>query len=340
MFLCTMTAFACAEQKTDSLPRHGWFTYVPYGRSLLSDVHPYDIRGDLIGHTNRAVIDFAQTDKPLRASLLGCFGVTIPIWQGNYGENKQFGISITEMTYALLWLDIFEPITAPVVNTDFRVGIARPTFIHRLNKKFVKNYSITWSPFIHESTHMGDELQIQRMEMDYAIRRVNVSYNWTELTFTLNEPVDRTSSCHTFRAGVMLLWNWKEGWYSIKEAAGDGNPDLAHQKLSPWEAYFQYEYQSPATKHGFQGVASAEIRNRVVYGYDLFLKNGQPDTAGSDYRRFTYNTFVGMRFNVPNYEGFFSRISLGLRFYYGNCPYGQYRSIDNFMMFGISSIYQ
>ena len=119
-----MTAFACAEQKTDSLPRHGWFTYVPYGRSLLSDVHPYDIRGDLIGHTNRAVIDFAQTDKPLRASLLGCFGVTIPIWQGNYGENKQFGISITEMTYALLWLDIFEPITAPVVNTDFRVGVA------------------------------------------------------------------------------------------------------------------------------------------------------------------------------------------------------------------------
>ena len=340
LFLCACAAFASAEQKSDSLARHGWFTFVPYGKSLLSDVHPYYVRTDLVGYSNRVVFDFAQTGKPYRASIFGCFGIDIPVWQCNFGESKKYGISITQPAYAYLWLDLFEQITAPVVNTDYRVGTAKPTFIHRFNKSFLKNYSIAWSPFMHESTHIGDELQIQRMEMNYAIRRVNVSYNWTELVFTLNEPENKFETCHTFRAGLMLLWNWKEGWYSIKETAGDGNPDLAHPKVSPWEAYLQYQYQSPTSKHGFQAVVSAEVRNRVVYGYDLFLKEGEKDIAPADYRRFTYNAFFGVRYNVPDYDGFFGRFAIGARVYYGNCPYGQFRSVDNFSMLGMTIIYQ
>lgn len=174
-------------------------------------------------------------------------------------------------------MDLFESQTSPVLNTDYRIGMPTHTFIHRLNRKFLKNYSIAWSPFKHESTHVGDEIQIQRVEAGYAIRRVNVSYNYTELVFTLNEPEDRSVQCHTFRAGLMLLWSPEEGWYSIKESAGDGPSSMAHARLSPVEAYFQYQYQTPTSRHGFQGIVSAEIRNRVVYGYDLTAKEDDED---------------------------------------------------------------
>jgi len=340
LLICIFAAHAYAQNQSDTLARRGWFTYAPYGKSLLSDVHPYYMRLDVIGHANEGAFDFGQTGKAYRAGIHGCFGADIPLWQGNFGPNNRFGMCVSQRAYAYLWLDIFEPVTAPVVNTDYRVGAATATFIHRLNKGFAKNYSITWSPFMHESTHIGDELQIQRMETGYAIRRVNVSYNWTELVFTLNEPENRHDACHTFRAGLMLLWDWKEGWYSVKESAGDGDASLVHPRNSPWEAFVQYQYQTPTSPHGIQGVMSAEVRNRVVYGYDLYLKKGETDTRGADSRRFTYNVFLGMRYNIPGYDGFFSRVAFGARLYHGNCPFGQFRSIDTFSMFGFSVIYQ
>ncbi|MBO7481225.1 MAG: hypothetical protein J6T63_03845 [Bacteroidales bacterium] len=74
---------------------------------------------------------------------------------------------------------------------------------------------------------------------------------------------------HTFRVGFMHLFFPKEGWYRITSSAGDGDASLAHPTVSPFEAYFQYQYQTPTSRHGIQGVISAEICNRVIYGYDL-----------------------------------------------------------------------
>ena len=264
----------------------------------------------------------------------------LPVWNGSFGADKQFGLSITISASAYLWMDLFESQTSPVLNTDYRIGMPTHTFIHRLNRKFLKNYSIAWSPFKHESTHVGDEMQIQRVEAGYAIRRVNVSYNYTEFVFTLNEPEDRRVQCHTFRAGLMILWSPKEGWYSIKESAGDGDASLAHSRVSPVEVYFQYQYQTPTSRHGFQGIVSAEIRNRVVYGYDLTAKEGDADKSPSDHRRFTYNIFIGARYNIPGYDGYFSRFALGVRLYHGNCPFGHFRSIDNYSQVGISFVFQ
>lgn len=330
-----------AKNESDStLARNGWFVYAPYGKSLLSDMHPNFVRFELVGNTNNPVYDFAGTGKDFRPTILGCFGVDLPLWQGNFGPNDRYGICVAQIASAHLWMDLFEPVTSPIINTDYRIGMATATFIHRLNLKFVKNYSVAWSPLKHESTHIGDELQIRRVEQGYAIRRADVSYNYTELAVTLNEPEDRSLQCHTFRLGLMLLWSPNEGWYSILESAGDGKASLAHPRMSPWEAYFQYQYQSPTSRHGFQAVASAEIRNRVVYGYDLSLKQGQTDHSPDDYRRFTYNIFLGARYNIPGYDGYFSRFNLGVRLYHGNCPYGHYRSIDNFSQVGFSMIWQ
>lgn len=115
---------------------------------------------------------------------------------------------------------------------------------------------------------------------------------------------------------------------------------MAHARLSPVEAYFQYQYQTPTSRHGFQGIVSAEIRNRVVYGYDLTAKEDDEDSGSSDYRRFTYNLFLGMRYNIPGYDGYFSRFAFGVRLYHGNCPFGHFRSIDNFSQVGVAFVFQ
>lgn len=311
---------------------HGFFMYTPYGESLYADMHPNFVRVEFAFHTNHPAYDYAATTNKMRWTTLGLFGFNLPVWRGDF-DNHRFGVSVTETLSAHLWLDLFEPQTAPVINTDYRIAAPTVTFLHRLNKGFAQNYSIAWSPFKHESTHIGDELQLSHVDAAYPLRRVNVSYNYTELVFTFNEPEQRLDACHTFRAGLMLLLSPRDGWYSVKPA--DGEESFVQPRLSPWEAYLQYQYQSPASKHGFQAVVSAEVRNRALYGYTYNGVGTQPEK-----RVFTYNVFVGARYNTPNYSGYFSRFIVGLRAYHGNCPYGQFRDINNYNQLSLSIIFQ
>ena len=84
-----------------------------------------------------------------------------------------------------------------------------------------------------------------------------------------------------------------------------------------------------------------EVRNRECYGYDLsVLATDNPKRLQKDKRVFTYNIFLGARYNTPNYDGYFSRIALGLRVYHGNCPYGQFRSIANYSQVGACLMFE
>ena len=315
------------------------FRHTPYGKSFLADSHPAFLRLDVSAHTNNPIYDFGKTGKSYRPQALGLFGIDIPIFRFESADKKHAIASSLELS-ANLWLDLFESLTAPVVDTDYRIGA--PTFIYmmRLGDGFAKNWSVSWSPFKHESTHIGDELQIQRMENEYVLRRVNVSYNYTELAVTLNEPENRYLSLHSFRAGVMLLWKPEKGWYDVNEKAGDGNSKAVHPTRSPWEGYLQYQFQSNASKNGFAAVVSVEIRNRVLYGYDLTLTDISADKSGSDSRRFTYNIFAGFKYNIPGYEGYFSKLMFGVRAFHGICPFGMFRSIDNYSQIGPCLIFQ
>lgn len=331
LFLALIVTPALRAQQ-EPLPHSGFFCYAPYGQSLYADVHPNCVRLDMAFHSNHTAYDWEGTGDKNRVSSMGVFGVNLPIWRGEFCNNL-YGVNITMAASATIWLDLFERITAPVINTDYRIGLPTVTFIHRVNKRFVRNYSIAFSPAKHESTHIGDELQIVHLKQDYPLRRVNVSNNYTEFAFTLNEPEDRTRANHTFRLGLQLLLSPRAKWYYVH--ADDGDPSLLSTKTTPWELWLQYQYQSPTSKHGFQGIASAEIRNRALYGYTY---NGVG--LQEERRIFTYNIFLGVRYNTPGYDGYFSRFALGLRGYYGNCPYGQFRNLPNFAQVGLSLIFQ
>ena len=314
----------------------GLFRYSAFGHSLYADMHPNFVRMDIPYATNQTPYNWGDhTGVPYRWQTMGLFGINLPIWTGNLVDST-YALTVTMAMSANLWMDFFDFRTSPIVDTDYRIGIPTFTFLHRLNRGFFKNYSVAWSPFKHESTHLGDELQIKNVERGYALKRVNVSYNYTEFVFTLNEAENRYEENHTLRVGLMVLWH--KNWYNIDK--WDGDSTLAMPRHSPWELYLQYQYQSPTSKHGFQGIASAEIRNRALYGYDLTAKDKESAIMRADRRVFTYNIFIGARYNTPNYDGYFSRIALGVRLYHGNCPYGQFRSIANYSQIGVCLLFE
>ena len=324
----------------------GLFRYAPFGHSLYADMHPNFVRMDIPYCTNNPVYDYSShAGAPYRWHTMGLFGINLPLWTGNLVDST-YALTVNWALSANLWMDFFDWSTSPIVDTDYRIGFATFTFLHRLNKGFFKNYAVQWSPFKHESTHLGDELQIRYLDRNYAIRRVNVSYNYTEFVFTLNEAEDRYAENHCIRFGLMVLWHG--GWHNMDPDAGDasiidpiGTELVPYTQRNPWEIYLQYQYQSPTSRHGFQGIASAEIRNRECYGYDLsVLATDNPKRLQKEKRVFTYNIFLGARYNIPGYDGYFSRIALGVRMYHGNCPYGQFRSIDNYSQIGACLMFE
>ena len=359
-----LLSFTCnaAEMISDSVAyRAGkWFQYAPYGNSLYADEHPDYFRMDLGAVSCKPGANYGGTSAAYSTQMFAVFGARISVWTMDL-QDSRFSLNVAQTASAHLWMDVSESTTVPVVNTDYRIAVPTFTFLHRLQGReavpFLRNYSIQFCPFKHESTHIGDEMVLQRADNNYALRRVNVSYNYAELNLTLNEPEDRYAQTHTFRLGGLLLLHPKEGWYWLDSRDGDVNNIASNQPVHtnriglperygpsglPFEIWLQYQYQSACSFHGFQAIVSAEVRNRALYGYSLTETSpaSSPRTASADPHRFTYSVFAGARYNMPHYDGYFSRFAIGVRAYHGNCPYGIFRSIDNFSHIGVCVVYQ
>lgn len=337
LFLAFMLFFPMVATAENHPFSDGLFRYSSFGQSLLADVHPNFVRFDVASVTNHQEWDWGQTGKAMRWNTFGVMGINLPLWSGE-AEGKNAFLTVSLPLSATIWLDLGEPVTAPVVNTDYRIALPVFTYVRKPNRNFLRNYSISVAPYKHESTHLGDELTLQRVENQLPLLRVNVSEHYSELVFSMNE-ADRDDQCwHTFRVGLMLLWNARRGWYFID--ATDGDASLAKPRFSPWEAYLQYQFQSPV-KHHFQWVVSAEVRNRALYGYPEFTwsSDGVHYEMQDERRIFTYNLFCGLRF-CGNRKGMFSRMSFGMRLYHGNNPYGQFRNHKNFNHLGVCIIFE
>lgn len=314
--------------------REGLFRYAMFGHSLLSDMHPDFIRFDMAGITNHPEWDWGQTGKRMRVNIFGWYGFSLPLWSSSH-NNGSYDVSVSIPAAASCWLDIFEPVTAPVVNTDWRVGLPSVAIIRRTQTKVLRNYLISFSPFKHESTHVGDEILLQRVDYGISLRRVNVSYNYMELSIVLNDPDGILERCQTVKSGLMILWKPKSGWYFIDTT--DGDASLAQPIISPWEAYLQYQYQSKFSRRGTQAVASVEIRNRELYGYPVFNRDAGL-TLQSEGRIFTFNILIGLRFCQSRTTEAFSRATVGIRAYHGNNPHGMFRNHKDFNQIGICLI--
>jgi hypothetical protein len=308
-----------------------------WGRTFWADINPTLVNAEISFIENSPEYDWAGTDQSYRAFLFSNLGVNLPIWSSDFSGGK-FGISLTVPFIINLWMDVFEQVTRPIINTDYRFGALGIAFIHRLQSPpelfprwgiGIYNYSIKFSPYIHESTHIGDELTIYRKDTERNITRVNVSYNFSELVLTMNDPENSLKINHALRFGFMLLHNIKKGWYTVMPEEAD--TQIIHPSQFPYEFYFQYQFQSNSFWKGCQFIFSLETRFRERYNYPFsyYFSDDRSEFMDRNYTdsglQCCYNILTGIRYNNPKLN-YFSKIGLALRLYTGINPHGQFRS--------------
>ncbi|GHT72868.1 hypothetical protein FACS189456_2510 [Bacteroidia bacterium] len=321
-----------------------------FGRPFWADMHSTLTRGEVAYATNSTDYDWANKDVAYRSFVFANLGADLPLWSGNFAKGK-YGVSLTLPFLIDVWLDMFERTTAPVINTGYRFGAFEVGFIHRLEEPFwrIKNYSLRLSPLKHECTHIGDELTIARMnDSTLKITRVNVSYNYSELMLTVNDPEGSLHSNHAFRFGLLVLHDFRRGYYDILPQEAD--EDIVEPSHRPFEYYLQYQYQSKLLLHNLQAIVSVEMRSRERYNYP-FSYSGRlqdyweqhPDRrdmvlASPD--KVCTNVFVGLRYNNPKSKAYYSKIGVGFRYYGGINPYGQFRSQPSYSQWGLSLMFE
>jgi len=357
LFLLFFAAGLCLAQEAAETRRasSGFWSGVgqaaAFGRPFWADMHSTLIRAEIAYATNSPDYDWGEFDTKNRFFIFANLGVDIPIWSANFANGK-YGLSITLPFWVEIWYDRFEWVTSPVINTAYRFGVPDINFIYRLDSprhvlpRFnIYNWALRLSLLRHESTHLGDELTIFRRDRPetFPITRVDVLTNYAELVFTLNDPDGQFRRNHGFRFGVLFNYNFRNGWYTVLESETSGAPGVypVASTWFPFEFFLQYQYQSALFSHGFQVIASAEYRLRERYKYGFSYSGGRsnsrirnpPDLANC------FNFFLGIRHNNQS-RNYFSKIGVGIRYYQGINPHGQFRSMPYYRQLGLVIIFE
>ena len=253
-------------------------------------------------------------------------GVDIPLL--NYSNPAgDFKFNLSGEIGNILLIDMFEDITAPVINTDYFFGL-RAGAIKYLDNGPVKNIGMKLVPLFHESTHLGDEFSIHGFNDIPDFTRVNISYEAWDIGFVINDPDTIRTNLFSLKAGVQGLWGAGEGYYVTDTLETKG------YQVPPGEKNLEYYLQFNLQRsNGFlcsdrlMNIASLEIRNRVQFSYI----QGIPEE-----REWNYNLYFGWKLMTERAN---RNIGLYLRYYSGIIPNGQFRNTDGYRYIGLSIIY-
>lgn len=343
---CFLFCFLCSisYSQTDTIRiqkntsfREGICNISTWNKPFLSDMLSTISKVEVAYATNSPEYDYGLNGGKYRPFIFSTLGKDLPIWAGNF-DNNQYGFSCYIPFFIDIWLDMFERSTAPLIHTTYSYGFPEFSFIKRLRKPFlgINNYTLKVDPFRHGCNHLGDELTLMRKEKGFVITRVNDSYNYAEIGITINDPDNSRFQNHSFRLGIIRVWDTKKGWYNILPIEGDTSK--VTKSISPYEFYFQYQFQSNTNpKLNIQYIASIELRNKVRFNYPFYTYidgNSYIENKGVGERSWNLNAFIGLRYNNPKLMKY-NRFGAGIRYYYGINPYGQFRSIPNYTQIGL-----
>jgi hypothetical protein len=323
---------------------HGIAKPASFGKPFWADMHSTLIRTEIAYATNSPDYDWAGVDTDFRPFIFANLGADIPLWSGDFSNGK-YGFSLILPFMIDVWLDRFDGDglqTDAVINTSYGFGLLEAGFIYRLNPTLsvlpvfnIYNWAVRFSLFKHESTHIGDELAIRRKDLGLPITRIDVASNYAELIFILNDPDGQTRLNHGFKFGFLALHNFERGWYKVYET--EAQADIVEQSRFPFELYMQYQFQSPLLWRGFQIIASAEYRLRERYKYP-FSYSGENEYEETNLAN-CFNFFAGIRYDNQKTD-YFSKIGIGIRYYTGINPYGQFRSMPYFNQLGFAIVFE
>lgn len=285
-------------------------------------------------------IDRSRDDEKYLFLTEPLLGAELPLYLRETMKSS-FSISFPISFYTIL--DILENRTAPILNTDYRVGMFEMNYMRHISEAgFVKNYGIKFIPVFHESTHLGDEVTIMRQQDSFPNARINPSYESFELAFMLNDANSTLQRNHSLKLGSRFLFKpKKQGWYSVSDLEADSASIIRSKR--GFEPYLQYQFQDPigflASKN-VMFVASIEARLRVRFGYSSYERDGQGgliEIPNEEAFQPSYNMLAGWRFTNNNE---LRRLGIYLRAYAGVNPHGQFRNLPDYRFFGLSFVYE
>lgn len=337
-----------AQEPTPSI----WNSFLEktyYSKPFVSEIHSTLNKVEMGYNKSYSEFDLLEQksrfNRPIVELHLGFEAPLFAYGYGTHGSKSNWGIGMTLPLSVHVLEDILGPVTAPVINTDYRFGSPKIIGIRTFeNNKFLKNISFSWLPIFHECTHLGDEITIYRIKEAFPITRINISYEYTEFQLTINDPEKIKTNCHSLRLGFMYRISDRGlGWYSIVKGL-DVTEDinLSESKYRS-EYYAQYQFQRTQgfmASQRFMNIISLEMRNRIRYGYPLYYKDGDvwqtKDVKES--MELNMNLYAGYKF-FPK-ESFNHAMGLFFHAYRGLNPYGQLRNYPSYPFFGLAITYE
>ena len=322
------------------------FKHRDFGKYFISDMFSPNTETRL----GAGLLMSAYNINPDRNSAFAMYvesvmGTEIPLLIWNLkGSKSNSKLALSIPLSASIWLDFNEPITNPLVNTDYRVGSIEINYFQELNLGFVKNASLRLMPFFHESSHIGDEVTIYRIDAGFPITRVNATRNTAEMSLTINDENGTQENNHSFKLGTSMLYDKTKGYYRMRVEEGDTSKLISSQTRFEW--YGQYQWHGPSSlfhNSKLTSVFSVEIRNRLRYNYPYYIYNatssiGPREVEPSQKYVPSINGYIGWRYSIL--EDRASYLGLYFRYYLGINPHGQFRNIPAYRFYGFSMVYE
>ena len=332
---------------------YGFLKPAHFARPFVAETHSYMTK--LEGGYSQILKEFniasSEDDGQRELKLLidAHLGVDLPLWSGNLHDEKgratwSFAVSLPLSIHVLE--DMFEALTAPVISTDYRFGAPLLRAIRRFHGGgFVKNVAVAWLPLYHECTHLGDEITIYRKDTELPITRINVSYEYTQLQLTLNDPDGGRDNNHSLRLGALMRLSDRDlGWYGV-ELEGTTSPedlplDRTDTRFELWAAYQWQRSEGFLASRCCVNVLSVEVRSRPQYGVPTFkeVEGVWVATRSHEKRRTSVNVYLGYRFYSEAEEH--RSVGLYLHAMWGVNPYGQLRNVYPYRFFGMALSYE
>jgi hypothetical protein len=345
--LISSTLIAQEQPKANILD--GLFESAYFGKPFMSEIHSTISKIELGYSKSYSEFNLLEENQKFERPVVEMhLGMDAPLFAyqwGTAGKSFKWGVAISLPLSVHVLEDMWDPVTAPVINTDYRFGSPRIRAIRNFEgNRFFKNVSVSWLPIFHECTHLGDEITIYRKDEKFPITRINVSYEYTELQLTLNDPDKSRDTRHSFRIGGMYrISNRGYGWYSIREDAEATQPVVLLPSNYHLEYYGQYQFQRSSgflASKRIMNILSFEARNRLRYGIPMFRKVNEvwETTEVKERLQWNYNLYFGWKFYPKS--NLDHSLSFLLHAYKGINPYGQLRNYPSYPFFGFSIAYE
>ena len=239
-------------------------------------------------------------------------GIDVPLIFSNKSKLK-WAISMPVSSH-MTWYPLEEE-TSPILNNDYRFGFSFTGHL-AIQNRYIKNLSFLIKPFAHESSHLGDEFTIMGFQEDSSFYRVNITYEYYELSLTLNDPEMLDENVLSMRLGFMGLINPKNGYYTLfKNEIGN---NTLYPSNHSGEFYVDFNYKKVNglfTSKLWKPNISVELRNRIKYDYR---------NTDNEERIWCTNIFAGYDY-IPEFANTVKSIGHYIRYYNGVAPYGQFR---------------